>query len=125
MKVLTPARCFTVWSNGVFLHGHGCRRTGADILTKMFARARGRILSSAVACSVNLRSPKLRRAQAAFGLIWAGEWAGTVAIGVVAFRHGGAAAVGVVSVARMVPAAIVAPFAEIIADRVRRKLVLA
>jgi Na+/melibiose symporter-like transporter len=91
----------------------------------MFARMRERIVNSAVACSVNLRSPNLRRAQAAFGLIWAGEWAATVAIGVVAFRHGGAAAVGLVAVARMVPAAIVAPFAAIIADRVRRELVLA
>jgi MFS family permease len=67
----------------------------------------------------------LRHAQAAFGLIWAGEWAATVALGVVALRHGGAAAVGLVGVARMIPAAIVTPFAAAIADRVRRELVLA
>jgi MFS family permease len=74
---------------------------------------------------VNFRNRSLRRAQAAFGFVWAGEWAATVALGVVAFRHGGAAAVGLVGVARMIPAAILAPFAATVADRVRRELVLA
>jgi cyclic nucleotide-binding protein/MFS transporter len=91
----------------------------------MFEAVRRRIVSSAVACAVNLRSPNLRRAQASFGLMWAGEWAATVAISVVAFSQGGAAAVGLVGVARMVPAATVAPFAAIVADRVRRESVLA
>jgi hypothetical protein len=39
----------------------------------------------------------LRRAQLAFGATWTGEWAFTVAIGVVACRDGGATAVGVVA----------------------------
>ncbi len=56
--------------------------------------------------------------------MWAGEWAATVAVGVIAFRHGGAAAVGLVGVARMIPAALVAPFAATIADRARRERVL-
>ena len=85
----------------------------------------GRIADSAAACSVNVRCPNLRRAQASFGVIWAGEWAATVAAGVIAFRHGGAAAVGLVGVARMIPAALVAPFAATIADQARREWVLA
>jgi len=85
----------------------------------------GRIADSAAACLVNLRSPNLRRAQASFGVIWAGEWAATVAAGVVAFRHSGAAAVGLVGVARMIPAALVAPLAATIADQARREWVLA
>jgi MFS family permease len=85
----------------------------------------GRIREAAAACSVNLRSPNLRRAQAVFGLMWAGEWAATVALGVIAFAHGGAAAVGLVGFARMFPAALVAPAAATIADRVRRESVLA
>jgi MFS family permease len=89
------------------------------------AGVRGRILDSAVACSVNLRSPNLRRAQASFGFMWAGEWAATVAAGVIAFRHGGAAAVGLVGVARMIPAALVAPLAATVADQARREWVLA
>lgn len=71
------------------------------------------------------RNRDLRRAQAAFGLVWAGEWAATVAISVIAFRHGGAAAVGLVAVIRLVPAALVAPIAATVADRMRRDLVLA
>jgi MFS family permease len=91
----------------------------------MVIGARGRIIAAAAACSVNLRNPNLRRAQAAFGFMWAGEWAATVAVGVIAFRHGGAAAVGLVGVARMIPAALVAPLAATIADRARRERVLA
>jgi hypothetical protein len=58
-----------------------------------------RVVGAADAFAVNLRSPNLRRAQAAFGFMWAGEWAATVAVGVIAFHHGGAAAVGLVAVA--------------------------
>ena len=57
--------------------------------------------------------------------MWSGEWAATVALGVVAFRDGGAAAIGLVGLLRMAPAALVAPFAATIADRVRREVVLA
>jgi hypothetical protein len=79
----------------------------------------------AAACALNWRSRNLRRAQAAFGVVWASEWAATVAVGVIAFRHGGVAAVGLAGVARMVPAAVVAPFAAGIADRAPRHRVLA
>ncbi len=47
-----------------------------------------------------------------------------VALGVVAFRDGGVAAVGVVTAARMAPAALLAPFLATLADRVRRERVL-
>jgi hypothetical protein len=60
-----------------------------------------------------------------FGAMWAGEWAVMVALGVVAFRDGGAAAVGAVTAMRMAPAALLAPFAASLADRVRRERVLA
>jgi MFS family permease len=80
---------------------------------------------SAGVFAIALRNPDLRRAQAAFGLVWAGEWAATVAVSVIAFRHGGAAAVGLVSVVRMVPAALVAPVAATVSDRMRRDRVLA
>src|SRR6187200_2112009 len=88
-------------------------------------RARARIADAAAACSQNFRSANLRRAQLAFGAMWAGEWAATVALGVVAYRDGGAAAVGLVGLLRMVPAAFIAPFAATLADRVRREVVLA
>lgn len=91
----------------------------------MRKRARARIADAAAACSRNVRSPNLRRAQLAFGSMWAGEWAATVALGVVAFRDGGATAVGLVGLLRMVPAALLAPLVATVADRVRREVVLA
>jgi MFS family permease len=57
--------------------------------------------------------------------MWAGESAFMVALGVVAFRDGGVAAVGAVTAARMAPAALLAPFLATMADRVRRERVLA
>jgi MFS family permease len=77
-----------------------------------------------VALASNLRRPDLRRAQLAFGSAYAAEWALTVALGVVAFRDGGATAVGIVALIRMLPSALIAPFATSVADRVRRDLVL-
>jgi Cyclic nucleotide-binding domain/Major Facilitator Superfamily len=91
----------------------------------MTGRAKARVADAAAACAQNVRSANLRRAQLAFGAMWAGEWGATVALGIVAFRDGGAAAVGLVGLLRMVPAAFIAPFAATIADRVRREVVLA
>jgi hypothetical protein len=70
------------------------------------------------------RSTPLRRAQLSFGLIWASEWAFMVGLAVFAFRDGGAAAVGAVTAGRMIPAALMAPFAATVADAVRRELIL-
>ena len=69
-------------------------------------------------------SGPLRRAQISFAAMWAGESAFMVALAVVAFSHGGVAAVGAVTAARMAPAALLAPFLATMADRVRRERVL-
>ncbi len=76
------------------------------------------------AFSVTARSPNLLRAQLSFGATFAGEWAFTVALSVVAFDHGGAAAVGIVAFVRTAPAALIAPLATALADRERRDRVL-
>jgi MFS family permease len=83
-----------------------------------------RLAEGGAALASNLRRPDLRRAQLAFGSAYAAEWALTVALGVVAFRDGGATAVGIVVLIRMLPSALAAPFATAVADRVRRDLVL-
>jgi hypothetical protein len=83
------------------------------------------VKSVAVAVAQVARSTPLRRAQLSFGLMWAGEWALLVGLGVFAFRNGGAAAVGAVTAVRMIPAALLAPFAATVADAVRRELILA
>ena len=69
-------------------------------------RIRRRLRASARAFSTNARNPNLRRAQLSFGAAIASEWAVLVAIGVVAFRDGGAVAVGIVAFTRMAPAAV-------------------
>jgi MFS family permease len=72
----------------------------------------------------NWRNRNLRRAQLSFLGAWTAEWAFTVALGIVAYRDGGAVAVGLVGLLRMVPSAIFAPLLSPIADRGRRERVL-
>jgi MFS family permease len=62
--------------------------------------------------------------QLSFGAGWTSEWALTVAIGVVAFRDGGATAVGLIAFLRMGLPALLAPFSSALADRFRREHVL-
>ena len=54
----------------------------------------------------------LLRMQLSFGAAWTAEWAFTVALGVLAFRNGGAAAVGLVSFLRMAPPCVARPGGE-------------
>ena len=82
-------------------------------------RFRNRRRTPLSAFSVTVRSPNLRRAQLSFGATFTGEWGFTVALGVVAFDHGGAAAVGLVAFVRTAPAALVAPLGTALADRLR------
>src|SRR5580765_3408384 len=86
--------------------------------------ARGRVANAAAAFTSNARNPQLRRAQLSFLGAWTAEWAFTVALGIVAYRDGGATAVGLVGLLRMVPAAIAAPLLSPLADRGRRERVL-
>ena len=85
---------------------------------------RGRRANAAVAFTSNARNPQLRRAQLSFLGAWTAEWAFTVALGIVAYRDGGATAVGLVGLLRMVPAAVCAPLLSPLADRGRRERVL-
>ncbi|MBT2517486.1 MFS transporter [Streptomyces sp. ISL-90] len=85
---------------------------------------RRRVSEAAAAFSSNARNPNLRRAQLSFLGAWTAEWAFTVALGIVAYRDGGATALGLVGLLRMVPSAILAPLLSPIADRGRRERVL-
>ena len=53
-----------------------------------------------------------------------GLWAYSVATQIFAFRVGGPALVGITGVLKLVPAAVAAPFAAVLADRYPRRLVL-
>jgi MFS family permease len=72
----------------------------------------------------SLRNGTLVRALLSFGAAFTAEWAFTVAIGLVAFAAGGAAAVGLVGLLRLVPAALLAPVISTYADRMPRERVL-
>jgi MFS family permease len=77
------------------------------------------------AVGVSLANPNLRRLQ----LAWAGSILGSctlvVALAVAAFNSGGSAAVGILMLARMVAAAAASPVLSALADRHRRRLVMA
>jgi MFS family permease len=83
--------------------------------SKEIARVFGAVLSSRA----------LRRVLAAFFLFTTAEYAIWIAVTVYAFGHGGATAAGVVMVAQLVPAALVAPLAATLGDRLRRDHALA
>jgi MFS family permease len=70
------------------------------------------------------RIANLRRSQVAWATAVTAEWAFFVGVGVFAFDHGGAFAVGIVGFVRMLPSALVGPFASALGDRYRRDLVV-
>ena len=68
-----------------------------------------------------MRNPGIRRVELAWGAAIAAEWAHFVALGVFAYGAGGTRAVGIAGLARMLPAALVAPLASTLGDRFRRE----
>ncbi len=78
----------------------------------------GRVLS---ALGTAVRNENVRRVELAWGAAIAAEWAHFVALGVFAYEHGGTPAVGVAGLARLLPAAVVAPFAASLGDHFRRE----
>jgi MFS family permease len=70
---------------------------------------------------VAARNEKVRRAELAWGAAITAEWAHFVALGVFAYKGGGASAVGIAGLVRLLPAAIVAPVAASLGDRFRRE----
>jgi len=81
--------------------------------------SRLRQLVEAVASA--LRNVDVRRAELCWGAAITAEWAHFVAFGVFAYEYGGVAAVGVAGLVRLLPAALVAPFAASFGDRFPRE----
>jgi len=82
------------------------------------------LAASLRAVAVVLRNPDLRRLQ----LAWLGAslsiWAFAIALGVYAFDVGGATAVGVAALVRLLPGALASPLAGLLGDRYARRSVL-
>src|SRR5256885_546440 len=79
---------------------------------------------AATALGAAMRNRELRLVELAWGASIVSEWAHFVALGVFAYNAGGTTAVGIAGLARMLPAAVVAPLASSLGDRFRRERVL-
>jgi len=85
---------------------------------------RRRIADSVAAFGSVFRNANLRRLELAWAASVVGNWAYLVAVSVYAYGVGGEAAVGLILFLRLVPAALIAPFAGLLGDRYRRERVL-
>jgi MFS family permease len=71
-----------------------------------------------------LATPELRRVQLGWTAASVGSWIFFIVLAVYAYGEGGATAVGVAALARMLPAGLAAPFAGVVVDRRSRRDVL-
>jgi len=70
-------------------------------------------------------NPDLRNLAMSWGAWVGGEWAFLITLSVLAYAEGGIAAVGIAGAARVLPAAALAPWASVVADRIPRPRMLA
>ena len=71
-----------------------------------------------------LGNPRLRRVVFAFAAFNLADWARWLSVLIFAFTRGGASEAGAVSLLQLLPAALVAPLAAALGDRLRRDRVL-
>jgi MFS family permease len=84
----------------------------------------GRLRDSIAAFASVWRNPNLRWLELAWASSIVGHYAFLIAVSVYAYGVGGEKAVGLVFLARLIPAALVAPFAGMLGDRYPRERVL-
>jgi MFS family permease len=80
-----------------------------------------RLRQALAALTAAVRNRDIRRVELAWGAAIAAEWAHFVAFGVFAYEQGGASGVGIAGLVRLLPAALVAPFAASLGDRFPRE----
>jgi MFS family permease len=84
----------------------------------------GRFKGSLAAFAAVWRNPNLRWLELAWSASIVGQYAFLVAVSVYAYGVGGEEAVGLIFLARLIPAALLAPFAGLLGDRYPRERVL-
>ena len=87
-------------------------------------RLREHFAESGKAFVAVFRNANLRRLELAWAASAVSHWGFLVAVSVYAYGEGGEEAVGLLFLLRLVPAALVSPFAGVLADRFRREHVL-
>jgi MFS family permease len=90
----------------------------------VFGSFRERLGESMDAFRAVITNPALRRVEVSWAASITAYWAFIIALAVYAYDEGGAAAVGLVGVIRVLPAFLAAPFAGVLGDRYRRELLL-
>lgn len=90
----------------------------------MIARIRAEVVAASAAFGAVFRNPPLRNLALSWGAISIATWAFVIALAVYAFDYGGAAAVGVVALIRLLPGTIASPLAGLVSDKHSRRLVL-
>ena len=86
--------------------------------------ATGRLAESAGAFAAVLRNRDLRHLELSWAWSIVGHWAYLMAVSVYAYDAGGASAVGLIFLLRLVPAGLLSPFAGMLGDRYPREQVL-
>ncbi len=90
----------------------------------MLGSFRDRLRESLDAFKAVFTNPGLMRVELAWGFAITAYWAFIIALSVYAYDQGGAAAVGLVGLIRVLPAFVAAPFAGMLGDRYRRERIM-
>ncbi|MFM9043305.1 MAG: MFS transporter, partial [bacterium] len=90
----------------------------------MPGRIRDEVRSSATALGAVFTNPGLRNLELSWGALSVATWSYAIALSVYAFDYGGAAAVGLVALIRLLPGAVASPLAGLVSDKHSRRLVL-
>ena len=101
-----------------------CEKTRRRDNLPSVRRLVGELRQSLSAFVNTFRNANLRRLQIAWAVSEFGDWAASIGLAVYAYQVGGATAVGLVTVVRMVPAAVAAPLASTLGDRFPRRRVM-
>ena len=91
---------------------------------RLWRGVRGRLRESAAAFAAVWRNANLRWLELAWASAVVGHYAFLISVSVYAYTVGGEKAVGLVFLVRLIPAALVAPFAGMLGDRYPREKVL-